>query len=277
MKSILLVGQSNMAGRGFLHEVTPIYNEKIKMLRNGRWQMMAEPINYDREVAGVGLAASFAQRWSDAEPELEIGLIPCAEGGSSIAEWQPGEALLEHALQEAEFAQTDSELAAILWHQGENDSYGGRYQDYEVQLSTVFTTFQTRFPGVPILVGELGHYLGKSGFGQSAVEYTQINQKILTVTEKFSDCYWVTAQELTPNPDGIHLNAVSQRRFGLRYYEAFAKRQDVTEPLLDEIAWLEKKRPETLEVRKYLISKELVLGKIDFSTFIEKFSSEADQ
>ena len=48
MKSVLLIGQSNMAGRGFLHEVTPIYNENIFMLRNGRWQMMVEPIHFYR-------------------------------------------------------------------------------------------------------------------------------------------------------------------------------------------------------------------------------------
>lgn len=64
IKSFLMLGQSNMAGRGFLNEVDPIYNEKIKMLRNGQWQMMTEPINYDRPVSGVGLAASFADAWS---------------------------------------------------------------------------------------------------------------------------------------------------------------------------------------------------------------------
>lgn len=42
VKSFLMIGQSNMAGRGFIHEVPPIYNERIQMLRNGRWQMMAE-------------------------------------------------------------------------------------------------------------------------------------------------------------------------------------------------------------------------------------------
>ena len=34
MKSVLLIGQSNMAGRGFLSEVMPICNENIFMLRN---------------------------------------------------------------------------------------------------------------------------------------------------------------------------------------------------------------------------------------------------
>jgi hypothetical protein len=37
VKSFLMIGQSNMAGRGYLHEVKPIVNERIVMLRNGRW------------------------------------------------------------------------------------------------------------------------------------------------------------------------------------------------------------------------------------------------
>lgn len=49
--SFLMVGQSNMAGRGFLKDVPPICNERIKMLRNGRWQIMTEPINFDRPLA----------------------------------------------------------------------------------------------------------------------------------------------------------------------------------------------------------------------------------
>lgn len=55
MKSILMIGQSNMAGRGFINEVPMICNERILMLRNAGWQMMAEPINYDRPNAGIGL------------------------------------------------------------------------------------------------------------------------------------------------------------------------------------------------------------------------------
>lgn len=39
---------------------------------------------------------------------------------------------------------------------------------------------------------------------------------------------------LTPNPDGIHLNAVSQRIFGLRYFEAYNKREHILEPLEGE-------------------------------------------
>lgn len=142
MKSVLLIGQSNMAGREFLHEVTPIYNENIFMLRNGRWQMMVEPIHFDRSVAGIGPAASFAQAWCNANKSEQIGLIPCAEGGSSIDEWNTDGILFRHAISEAKFAMENSELIAILWHQGESDSHSKRYKDYYQKLNVIVNSFR---------------------------------------------------------------------------------------------------------------------------------------
>ena len=139
MKSFLLIGQSNMAGRGFVHDVPSIYNERIEMLRNGRWQMMTEPINYDRPVAGVSLAASFAEAWCRMNPDEKIGLIPCAEGGSSIDEWETEGVLFRHAVSEAKFAVENSELAGILWHQGESDSDSGKYKMYYEKLYRLVT------------------------------------------------------------------------------------------------------------------------------------------
>lgn len=64
---VLLVGQSNMAGRGDLTPENTITAPDCFMLRMGRWQEMSEPINVDRAVAegacprsGANLAASFA-------------------------------------------------------------------------------------------------------------------------------------------------------------------------------------------------------------------------
>lgn len=130
MKSILMIGQSNMAGRGFINEVPMICNERILMLRNAGWQMMAEPINYDRPNAGIGLAGSFAAMWCMEHEGEQIGLIPCAEGGSSLDDWAVDKNLFKNAVIQAGFAMQDSELIGILWHQGESDSYGGGYQTY---------------------------------------------------------------------------------------------------------------------------------------------------
>ena len=48
--SFLLVGQSNMAGRGDLTKENAITAPDCFMLRMGRWQEMSEPINVDRAV-----------------------------------------------------------------------------------------------------------------------------------------------------------------------------------------------------------------------------------
>ena len=127
MKSFLMLGQSNMAGRGDFNQVPEITNPLCKMLRNGRFIQMSEPINVDRAIfntnfhSGVGLSASFADEYAKCFNE-EIGLIPCADGGTTISEWQPNEILFDNAVNQAKLAQRTSEIAGILWHQGENDS-----------------------------------------------------------------------------------------------------------------------------------------------------------
>ena len=63
--SFLMVGQSNMAGRGNPAEVKKIvHGGKLLMLRNCKWLGMAEPINYDRPFSGTSLAASFDGRFA---------------------------------------------------------------------------------------------------------------------------------------------------------------------------------------------------------------------
>ena len=266
MKSILLIGQSNMAGRGFIEEVTPIYHERIQMLRNGRWQMMAEPIHFDREVAGVGPAASFALEWVKQHPDEELGLIPCAEGGSTIDEWALDSSLTRHAISEAKFALENSELVGILWHQGESDSLNQLYKTYAPKLKALFDYLRQELnaPEIPILIGGLGDYLGKSGFGASAVEYKEINQLLKQAADQEDNCYFVTAKGLTPNPDSIHLNAVSQRKLGLRYYQAFSRKQSVFEALPNE-----KETSATVTIQMYLLSKEFVLGRISEKEFFQ--------
>ncbi|MEO1771607.1 sialate O-acetylesterase [Candidatus Enterococcus ferrettii] len=272
MKSILLIGQSNMAGRGFIEEVTPIYHEHIQMLRNGRWQMMAEPIHFDREVAGVGPAASFALEWVNQHPDEELGLIPCAEGGSTIDEWALDSSLTRHAISEAKFALENSELVGILWHQGESDSLNQLYRTYAPKLKALFDYLRQELnaPEIPIVIGGLGDYLGKNGFGASAVEYKEINQLLKQAADQEDNCYFVTAKGLTPNPDGIHLNAVSQRKFGLRYYQAFSRKQSVFEALPNEEELMQQLQTSaTVTIQMYLLSKEFVLGRISQKEFVQ--------
>lgn len=284
MKSILMIGQSNMAGRGFINEVPMICNERILMLRNAGWQMMAEPINYDRPNAGIGLAGSFAAMWCMEHEGEQIGLIPCAEGESSLDDWAVDKNLFKNAVIQAGFAMQDSELIGILWHQGESDSYGGGYQTYYKKLQVIIESLRKELNAfeVPLIIGGLGDFLGKNGFGLNCTEYELVNEQLLKFAREQENSCFVTAEGLTPNPDGIHMDAVSQRRFGVRYYEAFVKREHVLKPIENEMELLERciSRPHTKREKMYLAMAEFAAGKMTDEEFGERMrvitvSSEA--
>lgn len=271
IKSFLMIGQSNMAGRGFIHEVPPIYNERIQMLRNGRWQMMTEPVNYDRPVSGISLVGSFAEAWSRENQDDRIGLIPCAEGGSTLDEWAVDQPLFRHAITEAKFAMENSELTGILWHQGESDSMNGNYKVYYNKLFSIVEALRVELnaPDIPFIIGGLGDFLGKEGFGKYSAEYNFINQELQKFAFEQDNCYFVTAEGLTSNPDGIHIDAISQRKFGLRYFEAFSKKQHVLEPLNNEneLINLIHTRENTKSEKIYRKTLELAVGKISYDEF----------
>ena len=110
IEAFLLAGQSNMAGRGDLTAENAVSAPGCLMLRMGRWQPMSEPVNVDRAVlegacprSGASLAASFAARYA-AESVCQAGLIPCADGGTTIEQWQPGGVLFDHAVLQAKLA-----------------------------------------------------------------------------------------------------------------------------------------------------------------------------
>lgn len=273
MKSILMIGQSNMAGRGFINEVPMICNERILMLRNAGWQMMAEPINYDRPNAGIGLAGSFAAMWCMEHEGEQIGLIPCAEGGSSLDDWAVDKNLFKNAVIQAGFAMQDSELIGILWHQGESDSYGGGYQTYYKKLQVIIESLRKELNAfeVPLIIGGLGDFLGKNGFGLNCTEYELVNEQLLKFAREQENSCFVTAEGLTPNPDGIHMDAVSQRRFGVRYYEAFVKREHVLKPIENEMELLERciSEPHTKREKMYLAMAEFAAGKMTDEEFGE--------
>lgn len=276
MKSILLIGQSNMAGRGFIDEVEPIINENIKVLKNGRWQFMEEPIHSDRSVAGIGPAASFAASWVMEHPTETLGLIPCADGGTTIDDWAPNQPLTRHAIAEAKFAMETSELIGVLWHQGESDSNDGKFKLYEDKLINLIHHLRSELNNntLPCVIGGLGDYLGQSAFGQSATEYAELNQIFKNVCINESNCFFATGERLEANSDGVHINAESQRIFGLRYYEAFSNERNILEPLPDEHERVQQlyKRKLTKNEQMYIQLALFSKDKISFDTFNERMA-----
>lgn len=224
--SFLLIGQSNMAGRGLIEEAVPVDNTHIKILRNGRWQKMFRPVNPDRSKSGVNLAESFAEAYAQ-KHGVDVGLIPCADGGTRIAQWVPGSLLFDNAVYQARLAMRTSNIAGILWHQGESDAQNDRYLTYEASLIEMLTQLRKllELEDVPVILGGLGSYLDDYTKG-GVMQWPQINQALLAASGKLLRCGFVSAEGLRPNADNLHFSAAALHEFGLRYFERFEELAD---------------------------------------------------
>ena len=230
--SFLMIGQSNMAGRGEFSDVAPIENYKCRMLRMGRWQKMSEPINPDREIldgeyhSGVSLAASFADEVSR-HFGIQVGLIPCADGGTGISQWMPGEILYDHAVMMARLAMRTSRLCGIIWHQGETDCktedtlsvYGEKFISLMNSLRS-----DLGVGNIPIIIGELAESIGERWDMDDRPK--RMNELFYRLAEKLPACAVVSADTLTLKPDGLHFDSRSLRIFGVRYAQKYIQLAD---------------------------------------------------
>ena len=225
--SILLIGQSNAAGRGFVGDVEPISDEHITVLRNGRWIPMYAPVNPDRKTAGINLAESFAVRYR-ADKGVDVGIIPCADGGTCLDQWAVGGLLFDHACYMAELASRTSTIAAVLWHQGENDTTPERAPLYEEKVMKIFNTFRERLQlhDVPFIVGGLGDFVYDFYPAERHSGITSVNNSLQNIAKTQRMIGFASAKGLRSNPDNLHFCALALREFGERYYEQFLKLED---------------------------------------------------
>jgi hypothetical protein len=161
----LLVGQSNMAGRGYVEAQDTVPNRHVLRLNPaGQWEIAKDPIHFDKPVAGVGLGLAFGRAMAAADTSSSIGLIPCAVGGSGIDAWAPGAYFADtnthpydDALARARLAQQMGTLAGIIWHQGETDSSPEKSTTYGPKLAALIARFRAdlQAPNVPFVAGQL--------------------------------------------------------------------------------------------------------------------------
>lgn len=226
--SFLLIGQSNAAGRGFFSEAEPLdhCDGKLKVLRNGCWQVMFRPVNPDRSFSGTCLAESFAKEYSLAHPEAEVGIIPCADGGTEISQWLPGSLLFDNAVNCAKLAMRTSSLKGILWHQGEGDCSEEKSALYAERFKAVMDGIRAKLskPDLPIVIGGLGDYLANYTPSPNVMQYySNVNSALESLGSSYPNCAFVSAEGLSANPDNLHFSAAALKEFGIRYFGAFRK------------------------------------------------------
>lgn len=225
--SILMLGQSNMAGRGDVGQVKPIRNSLCHMLRMGRWQPMCEPVNPDRGIfegrfrSGISLAASFADEYARAF-QRPVGLIPCADGGTYLRQWMPGELNYDHAVMQTRLALRTSHLKAILWHQGESDCLSvatvAAYRENFIQMITQLRK-DLGVGDVPVILGQLPQQM--DAVWKTEGREKQLNVILGQLAREVPNCAIASSEGLTMKPDGVHFDSPACREFGKRYFAAY--------------------------------------------------------
>lgn len=223
----LLVGQSNMAGRGVIAPEDKVPHPRVLMLdKSGNWVPAVEPMHFDKPAAGVGLGRTFGIEIAKANPHVTIGLIPCAVGGSPIDSWQPGvfyQPTKSHpwddAMRRAKQALEAGTLKGILWHQGESDSARELASAYERKLHDLIARFRSELkgPAVPFIAGQMGKF--------ADAPWTEYRARVDAVHQalprKVKHTAFVSSEGLNHKGDKVHFDAESYRELGRRYATAY--------------------------------------------------------
>ncbi|WP_199563208.1 sialate O-acetylesterase [Runella aurantiaca] len=224
----LLVGQSNMAGRGKVEESDRTPHPRIWMLnKDNQWVPAVAPMHFDKPEAGVGPGLEFARVMAEVDTSVIIGLIPAAVGGSAIDSWQPGgyhdqtkSYPYDDALRRAKAALPAGKLKGILWHQGESDSKPALVGSYTQKLEALIKRFRKELSArkVPFVVGTLGDF-----FVNRIPEAKDINEQLRQLPKKVKHTACVEAAGLAEKGDKTHFDAPAARELGRRYAEAMRK------------------------------------------------------
>ncbi|QDV69867.1 Carbohydrate acetyl esterase/feruloyl esterase precursor [Rosistilla carotiformis] len=228
----LLVGQSNMAGRGKVADQDTQPHPQVLMFNKAnQWVPAKDPLHFDKPgIAGVGLGKTFAIDYAADHPGVTVGLIPCAVGGSSITVWKPGGFHKQTKTHPWDDCQARTKLAlpagtlkGILWHQGESDSGTSSAPGYQEKLIDLVARFRADVgaPEVPFLVGQLGQFADRPWSDSKRM----VDAAHRSLPENVPHTAFVPSDGLTPKSDNVHFDAASMREFGHRYYKAYLELQ----------------------------------------------------
>lgn len=224
----ILMGQSNMAGRGRVEgELKTLVHPRVYMLdKNSEWQPAKNPVHFDKpKVAGVGPGLSFGIEMAKADSSIRIGLVPCVVGGTAIEKWLPGAydaATKTHPYDDAvariSKAMESGVVKGMIWHQGEANSSSNDSTGYINKLQDLIDGVRalTDNPKLPVVIGELGQY---------KEQYQNFNKILVQVPGKIPYTALATSEDLMHNGDTTHFNGESANEYGKRYAEKMKELQ----------------------------------------------------
>jgi len=224
----LLMGQSNMAGRGKIEAEDQTPHPRVLTLdSNGVWQPAVEPVTHDKpQVLGVGPGVSFGKTMAQKYPDATIGLVPCAFGGTPLKRWQKDGDLYSNAVYRAKLAMKTGTLKGVLWHQGESDSTPALAKTYGERLDQMIRDLRADLdsPNLPFVAGQLGEFLYTRG-SNNVAEVRLVNDTLARLAERVPHTGCASSAGLNHKGDQLHFDTASQRELGRRYAGEMARLQ----------------------------------------------------
>lgn len=228
MRLFLLIGQSNMAGRGPLEgpDINAEPEKNIyKLDDNGVWLNAKDPVHNDKpELVGVGPGLTFARTVLGTLNGEKIGLIPCAVGGTKIERWIPGGDLYERAVSRARLALESGQLSGILWAQGESDSeLEADAAVYKDRLFSLIRGVRQELDAeeVPFVAAKLGGFIRPEEYPYTG----QINGALESASTVFDKFFLADSTRLIHKGDYLHYDAASAKELGRRMAEGWLTMQ----------------------------------------------------
>ena len=229
----LLIGQSNMAGRGYMIEGDDkVIDKNVFILDDaGNIVPACNPLNQYSSIRKelskqqIGPGFGFAKRLSK-KTGRKILLVVNARGGTTMDQWAKGSGgngYYEEAVRRTKTAMEFGTLKAIIWHQGCGDAK--KSDVYMSKLSSFVQSLRDDLGvSVPFIAGELGQWRS---------HVTDFNTRLHTISEYIPDSDWVSSKGCTPivtkksdgKPDmkDPHFDRKSQLLMGRRYADKVLK------------------------------------------------------
>lgn len=226
----LLMGQSNMAGRGELSgSALKADNPRILSLNaDNQWVIAKDPLHskVGRTEPGVGPGIAFALEMLKADPKVTIGLVPCAVGGTPLKRWVKKGDLYEAAVNRAKAAAEQGTIKGVLWHQGEADTDKQPWADtYEGRLTQMIKDLRQDLgqPDLPVVVGQLGDFLSQSPDKHPGAE--TVRAAIKHIPTVLPHVGYADSAGLPHKGDKLHFTAEAQNEMGTHYAKAMQEIQ----------------------------------------------------
>ena len=220
----LLIGQSNMAGRGKMIEGDrDVFSDKVFILdSDGNAVPATNPLNQystirkDMKMQQIGPGFSFSKKIAE-KTGRKILLVVNAKGGTKIEEWAVGTTFYNDAVSRTKQAMSlGGQLKGVLWHQGCANS--GKPDNYLADLKVIVESLRKDLnaPKLPFIAGELAYWRKTS---------PRFNEIIRTISDviPYTDCVSAEGCTMLKDEKDPHFGREGQILLGERYADKVLK------------------------------------------------------